>query len=238
MTPDLAPGFRRRFRVIPGREAVRAEVEDDFHCMRVSVHHSDGVATRIEALMERAPWTTCPGAVRRLQETFTGVALADFAARGEKRENCTHLHDLATLAAAHAFDATPLVYDVVASDPVDGRNEALLRRNGETLLHWMLEGGVVTQPQEIAGLTLDKLGRWIAALPAPLQEAARVLRWGALIAHGRRIPLERQSDATLMPVGNCYTFQPDRRTAARRIGEIRDFSRGSAQPLEPRQAAS
>ena len=65
-----------------------------------------------------------------------------------------------------------------------------------------------------------------------------LMGWGAMIAHGRIIPLERQSDATRMPAGNCYTFQPDRRTAARRIGEIRDFSRGSAQPLEPRQAAS
>jgi len=235
MTPDRAPGFRRRFRVSPGRDVVKAEVEDDFHCMGVTVHHRDGMATQIEAEMQRAPWTTCPGAVRQLQATFTGVALAAFAERGEKRENCTHLHDLATLAAAHAFDASPLVYDVVVSDPVDGRNEALLRRNGETLLHWVLDGGVVTQPQEIAGLTLDKLGRWIALLSPQLQEAARVLRWGAMIAHGRIIPLERQSDATRMPVGNCYTFQLDRRTAARRIGEIRDFSRGSAQPLELRR---
>lgn len=231
MTPDLAPGFRRRFRVSPGREAVRAEVEDDFHCMSVTVQHRDGVATLIEADMERAPWTTCPGAVRQLQSTFTGVALADFAGRGEKRENCTHLHDLATLAATHAFDATPLVYDVVVSDPVDGRNEALVRRNGEELLHWTLDGGVVTQPAEIAGLTLDRLGRWIVSLDPPLAEAARVLRWGAMIAHGRIIPLERQSDATRMPMGSCYTFQPDRRNAARRIGEIRDFSRGSVQPL-------
>jgi hypothetical protein len=217
---------------------VQAEVEDDFHRMSVTLRHRDGVATQIDAVMERAPWTTCPGAVRQLQSTFTGVALADFAERGEKRENCTHLHDLATLAATHAFDATPLVYDVVVSDPVNGRNEALVRRNGETLLHWKLEGGVVTRPAEMAGLTLDRLGRWIASLSPQLQEAARVLRWGAMIAHGRSIPLERQSDATRMPVGNCYTFQPDRRNAARRIGEIRDFSRGSAQPLEPRQAAS
>ncbi len=235
---DQVPGFRRRFRVTPGDGSVRAQVEDDFHCMSVIVQHRDGVATRIEGTMERAPWTTCPGAVQRLQETFTGVALDRFADRGEKRENCTHLHDLATLGAVHARDTQPLVYDVVVSDPVDGRNEAVLRRNDRELMHWTLQDGVVTQPVEIAGLTLDKLGSWIGSLSPQLQEGARVLRWGAMIAHGRRIPLERQSDAMRMPVGNCFTFQPDRRTAARRVGEIRDFSRGSAQPLEPRPAVS
>ncbi|WP_324319522.1 DUF2889 domain-containing protein [Povalibacter sp.] len=81
---------------------MQADVEDDFHCMSVTVRHSNGVATQIEAVMQRAPWTTCPGAVRQLQATFSGVALAAFAERGEKRENCTHLHDLATLAATHA----------------------------------------------------------------------------------------------------------------------------------------
>lgn len=233
-----APGFRRRFRVTPGVDAVRTELEDDFHCMNVTVFHRDGVATGIESGMERAPWTTCPGAVERLKKTFTAVALDRFADRGEKRENCTHLHDLATLGAAHAFDAKPLAYDVLVSDPVDGRNAAVLRRNGETVLRWSLVNGRLIEPAEIAGLTLDKLGSWIASLEPQLQEAARVLRWGAMIAHGRAIPLEKQSDARRMPAGNCYTFQPEMQLKAQRIGEIRDFSKGTNQPLEPRRAVS
>ena len=228
---DCAPGFRRRFRVTPGRESVRSEVEDDFHCMSLTVRHHDGVATDIEASVERAPWNTCPGAEKRLQETFDGVALSKFAERGAKRENCTHLHDLATLGAAHAFDAAPLIYDVLVSDPVAGRSEALLRRNGESLLHWVQVEGRLVEPAVIAGLTLDKLGPWIATLEPQLQEAARILRWGAMIAHGRLIPLERQSDALRMPLGNCFTFQPDVRSKAKRVGEIKDFSRGSDRPL-------
>jgi hypothetical protein len=188
--------------------------------------------------MERAPWTTCPGAVDRLRKTFTDVALDRFAERGEKRENCTHLHDLATLGAAHAFDATPLAYDVLVSDPVDGRIDAVLRRNGESVLRWSLLNGRLSEPPEIAGLTLDKLGSWIASLEPQLQEQARVLRWGMMIAHGRAIPLEKQSDAKRMPTGNCFTFQPEMQLKAQRIGEIRDFSRGPDQPLEPRRVAS
>jgi Protein of unknown function (DUF2889) len=233
-----APGFRRRFRVTPGVDSVRVELEDDFHCMNVTVIHRDGVATEIESEMERAPWTTCPGAVERLKKTFTAVALDRFAERGEKRENCTHLHDLATLGAAHAFDAKPLAYEVLVSDPVDGGNDAVLRRNGETVLRWSLLNGRLIDPPEIAGLTLDKLGSWIASLEPQLQEQARVLRWGTMIAHGRAIPLEKQSDARRMPAGNCFTFQPEMQIKAQRIGEMRDFSRGAGQPLESRRATS
>ena len=74
-------------------------------------------------------------------------------------------------------------------------------------------------------------------LPAAVAEvpedgfAARLLRWGAILAHGRQIPLERQSDPRRMPP-NCYTFQPQRLAQVQRIVAIRDFSRGGAQPLE------
>jgi hypothetical protein len=230
-TLDNLPGFRRRFRITPAPGMVRSEVEDDFHCMSVTVHHHDGVTTSIEPVLERAPWSTCPGAVDRLKQTFSGVALAAFAERGEKRANCTHLHDLATLAATHAFDGEPLVYDILVSDPVAGRRDIELRRNGQTVLRWAQVDGRMVEPAELAGLTLDKLSPWIASLDPQRQEAARVLRWGAMIANGRTIPMERQSDASRMPAGNCFTFQPDVKVHARRIVAIRDFSREAAEPL-------
>ena len=231
---DELPGFRRRFRITPGAGWVRAEVEDDYHCMSLTVQHRDGIATTVEPAIQRAPWSTCPGAVEQLKQTFTGVALEGFAERGEKRANCTHLHDLATLGAAHAFDDEPLVYDVLVSDPVDGRRQSELRCNGVARLRLVLVDGQVVDPPEFAGVTLDKLGPWIASLEPRLQEGARVLRWGTMIANGRAIPLERQSDASRMPIGNCFTFQPLMRAAARRIGEIRDFSAGTEQPLQER----
>jgi hypothetical protein len=230
-TIDNLPGFRRRFRITPAPGVVRSEVEDDYHCMSVTIQHRDGVTTSIEPVLERAPWSTCPGAVDRLKETFSGVALAAFAERGEKRENCTHLHDLAILAAAHAFDGEQLVYDILVSDPVAGRRDIELRRNSQTVLRWAQVDGTIVEPAELAGMTLDKLSRWIGSLEPQTQEAARLLRWGAIIAHGRTIPMERQSDASRMPAGNCYTFQPERMVQAKRIGEIRDFSQGAAQPL-------
>lgn len=229
---DNLPGFRRRFRITPAPGVVRSEVEDDFHCMSVTVHHRNGVTTALEPVLSRAPWTTCPGAVDQLKQTFSGVPLAMYVERGEKRENCTHLHDLATLAATHAFDGEQIVYDILVSDPVQGLRSAEIRRNGRALMRWTLAEWRIVDPPELVGVTLDQLNRWIASLDPQQQEAARLLRWGAMIANGRTLPLERQSDAGRMP-SNCYTFQPERKIHAQRIVAIRDFSRGAAQPLQP-----
>lgn len=233
---DALPGFRRRFIVTPAPNRVSSEVEDDYHCMGVTIHHDGVVATKIESAMQRAPWTTCPGAVARLEQTFTGVPLDGFAARGEKQANCTHLHDLAVLAAAHALDSNPLVYDILVSDPSDGRRQAELRRDGTTVLGWAHVDGRIVEPAELAGVALDKLRPWIDTLDPARQEAARLLRWGTILAHGRTVAWERQSDSSRLPVGNCYTFQPERRSLAKRVGLIRDFSQGP-QPLEEHRPA-
>ena len=233
---DTLPGFRRRFIVTPGSDRVSSEVEDDYHCMGVTIHHDGRVATKIESAMQRVPWTTCPGAVAQLEQTFTGVPLDGFAARGEKKANCTHLHDLAVLAAAHASDSSPLVYDLLVSDPIDGHRRAELRRNGAWMLGWTVADGRIVEPEELAGVAFDNMRRWIDSLDAERQEAARLLRWGTILAHGRTVAWERQSDSSRLPVGNCYTFQPERAAIARRVGVIRDFSEGP-QPLEEHRPA-
>jgi hypothetical protein len=234
---DKLPGFRRRFIVTPALQSVHGEVEDDYHCMGVTIHHDGKVATAIEPLMMRAPWTTCPGAVAVLQQTFTGVALQAFADRGEKRANCTHLHDLAVLAAAHAFDGERLIFDILVSDPIEDRRQAELRRNGRSVLSWVHANGQLIEPAELAGVSLDKMRPWIDSLDPERQEAARLLRWGTMVANGRTIPMERQSDASRMRAGSCYTFQLHRMRHAKRIGVIRDFSDGTAHLLERQPAA-
>jgi hypothetical protein len=224
---DQLPGFRRRIRITPRAVSVCSELEDDYHRMSVTLIHDGRTVSRIETSMERVPWTTCPGAADQLQRTFTGVALADFASRGEKRENCTHLHDLAIWAAAHAFDGEPLVYDILVSDPVDDQRRVELRRNGATVLAWSDERNRIVEPAELAGVTLDRLRPWIESLPPEQREGARLLQWGAIIANGRGRSLDKQSDASALGVGRCYTFQAHRVAVAKRISDIRDFSQGT-----------
>jgi hypothetical protein len=222
--------------VTPAAGRVSSEVEDDYHCMGVTIHHDGRVATKVESVMQRVPWTTCPGAVAQLEQTFTGVPLEGFAARGAKKANCTHLHDLAVLAAAHASDNAPLVYDLLVSDPIDGRRRAEIRRNGASLLGWTVADGRIVEPEELAGVAFDNMRRWVDSLDPARQEAARLLRWGTILAHGRTIAWERQSDSSRLPIGNCYTFQPERAAIAKRVGVIRDFSDGP-QPLEEHRPA-
>lgn len=229
---DDLPGFRRRIRIVPEAGMVHAAVEDDFHHMTVTLRHDGARISAVEGRTMRAPWTTCPGAEQVLEETFVDVALAEAGRRGAKQANCTHLHDITVFAAAHAGDAGPLLYDVLVADPVGGRGEAEIRRNGEALLAWTLDDGMtLTEPPELAGKTLFQLRDWIAGLAPDRREAARILQWASLIAHGRQIPLAEQSDATRMPP-NCYTFQPERAPHAARVGEILDFSRMARRPLE------
>jgi hypothetical protein len=235
---DTLPGFRRRLIITPSSDRVVSELEDDYHCMGVTVYHDGGIATAVEPVMARAPWTTCPGAIAVLQQTFIGVALDKFAARGEKRANCTHLHDLAVLAAAHAFDREPLVYDIFASDPVDGRRRSELRRNGTAVLSWTMVEGRFVEPAQLAGVALNNMRSWIDSLERERQEAARLLRWGTMISHGRSLSVDWESGARYTATaGSCYTFQAQRMNEARHIGAIRDFSDGAAQPLEHRPVA-
>jgi hypothetical protein len=86
-TAQHAPGFRRRFRITPTPGSVCSEVEDDFHHMRVTIAHDGVVARTVKASLLRAPWSTCPEAVDKCEQTFTGVELLGFPARRDKAFN-------------------------------------------------------------------------------------------------------------------------------------------------------
>jgi hypothetical protein len=224
------PGFRRRTRVEPVPGAVLAMVEDDIHCMAVVLRHDGDKVVSVEPVTERMPWDTCPGATARLIETFSSLPLDQVTARRDKKQNCTHLHDLAVLAASHAGDASGIVFDIAASDPVGGQRILEIRRNGSLLHRWIEQDGTLVSPDEIVGQTLLTMREWIGSLEGDAQEAARLLQWGSLVAHGRTMPIEDQSLASALPP-NCYTFQPERAAQAKRVGDRFDFSEGTRVPL-------
>ena len=224
------PGFHRRFMIIPRKDEVVAALEDEIHCMAVTLKHDGDRVLSVAAEIDRAPWDTCPGAMAMLRESFAGVSLAHATERGGKRQNCTHLYDLAELAAAHAHDDGPMRYDILVVDPVDGTIVAELRRNGALILVWTIVGNEITAPPELAGASLLGMRDRLAGLAAADREAARILQWASLVAHGRRIPWEYQADAKNMPA-NCYSFQPGRAVVAKRTGVRHDFSAGDREPL-------
>lgn len=225
------PGYRRCILVVPKPGCVTALVEDDIHSMAVRLRHDGTTVVAVEPVIDRMPWNTCPGSAAVLVATFSGVALAEVTLRKNRKSNCTHFHDMAVLAAAHAGDAASTRFDIAVSDPVLGRRELELRRDCEPLLLWVEQDGVLVSPGDLAGRTLFTLRDWIATLPSAEAEAARLLQWGAIVAHGRTMPMEAQNDASRMPA-NCYTFQPERVATARRVGRIIDFSTTPTHPGE------
>lgn len=228
---DTRPGFRRRVEVYVRPSAVAALLEDDIHCLAVILRHDGARVTAVEPDFPRAPWSTCPGATEKLVATFIGLPLAEVTARRDKKQNCTHLHDMAVLAAAHAADPGDFTYDILATDPVAGLRSLELRHNGELLHCWREQDGSLVAPPELAGQQLITLRDWIGGLRGREQEAARLLQWSSLVAHGRTMPLAEQWDATAMPP-SCYTFQPHRAAIAQQLGIRRDFSSGEASPLD------
>lgn len=231
-------GFRRRILIEPGTGQVTAELEDDYHRMVVTLHHGEGFVRRVDSAVKRAPWTSCPGATRQLAETFTGKPLAALARIGEKFENCTHLHDLALFAAAHAGEARPTAYEVSVSDPAAGERTARLARDGREQLVWILAGERFISPPELAGRALGELGGWIAAHDRAEREAVRILRWASILALGRQMEMPSGISATLFPAGTCYTFQEARAAGSTRLpGADRDFSTSGEEPLADRAAA-
>ena len=225
------PAFHRHVLITPGEGWISAWVEDDYHHMGVTLRHDGQTIVGVEADMVRAPWSTCPGAVHQLDATFTRARLSEAAARGEKPLNCTHLHDMAVIAAAHARDVVPTRYEITVTDAVDGVRLGQITRDGVPMLRIVEQANLVEEPTQAAGKTLFQLAEWIASLDEQGREAARLLRWAAIIAHGRAIPMERQSDATRMP-SNCFTFQPGRKEKAQRIGAVLDFSTAERRPLD------
>ena len=230
-----AAGYRRRILIEPAPGRVTAELEDDYHRMVVMLRHRDGIIVETASEMKRAPWTLCPGAMAQSAETFTGVAVADVARRGAKTQNCTHLHDLALFAAAHANDMSRIAYDILVTDPVGGERRARLIRDGATMLDWRLAGDRFLAPPALTGLTLRDLGGWIAGLHHADAEAARILRWAAILAYGRGMDIPAGISATAFPAGSCYNFQAERAPGStRRPGADVDFTAPGAEPLADR----
>ncbi|HEX7821314.1 MAG TPA: DUF2889 domain-containing protein [Sphingobium sp.] len=228
-------GFRRRILIEPATRHVTAELEDDYHRMVVTLHHADGIVSQVDAEMKRAPWTLCPGAIAQLAATFSGEPLADFARRGEKTQNCTHLHDLALFAAAHADRQAATSYEIYVTDAVEKRRSTKLWRNGTLVFDWHLDGDLFRSPGDMAGLNMGELNPWIGTLDPAGKEAARILRWASILALGRGMSIPVGLSATAFPSGSCYNFQPGRASkSTRRPDADVDFSVPGLAPMADR----
>ncbi|MBU6267841.1 MAG: hypothetical protein KGN34_09895 [Sphingomonadales bacterium] len=233
--PPPVPGLWRRIRIVPAAEHVTAGLEDDIHRFHVRLRHADGLVTAVEADAVRHPWTGCLGAPGKLGQDFTGRPLADVA-RTVPGDHCTHLRDLAVLAAAHAADSAETHLDMhVADRDAAGRTTAVLSENGTPMLEWPLAGTMIIAGPH-AGRDLRHLSRWQSDLTPRETELAHALRRAVFVSGARAFdPPPGQTGAELADnrVGACYNFSaPQRHTTTRREGWKGDFHANGGTPLE------
>jgi hypothetical protein len=212
----------------PGCGVISAGLEDDFHHFEIHLAFDDGSITAIAADAMRFPWSTCGGAGDFLAKALVGRSLSAIAAL-DAFTHCTHLYDLAGLAAAHAEDAEPCQFDMFVTDRRDESCSATLKRDGADVLDWSLHGTVIETPENWAGIDLRQLSSLRGQLPPHLVEAAFILRRAIFVSGGRTTPaahsIQRPSDLGPQRQGVCYTYQSKRSGIASRTPHWwRDFS--------------
>jgi len=240
--PYYEGSYRRRIRLVAtAPDTVEGGLEDDFHHFEVTLRHDGIRVVDVDARSVRWPWSTCPAAAGPLRELIGMPLSPRCLAVGEHADphaNCTHMFDLAGLAVAHAYRGLPThaisrrQYDAeVPFGAVEGAPTRVeLRRDGEPVLTWTLQGRGIIDPSQFSGAPWHGgFFRWAdRTLPVEAAEAAIVLRRACEIGMGRGMDLDdiaRAEELGDFMDGVCYTMQPGViGGAVRNKGTIRDFS--------------
>jgi len=222
-------GLRRSQLIVPRPDRVDAAVEDDIHHFRVTLHHDGAVVSRIEAgAVERWPWSTCPAAADHLAQRLTGASLEALAAVDPPQAHCTHMHELALLAASHAGDAAPTLYTSFIADPVDGTQEAEVWVNGELALALTVRGSLIVAGGALTGRDFRQYRQWEGEVPTDQRRVVKVMRRVVQITGGRpfNYAATPSADYVVQSTGACFTFQPERAATSLVTVEKREFSFG------------
>jgi hypothetical protein len=237
--------FRRRLHWQAGAGEVRVALEDSNHGFRLRLQHDGRCITAVSAEPLRHPFTTCPEAVASLQR-IVGLPLADVAAQREhlpQADNCTHLVDMALLAAAHAAHAADIgqarSFDIAVADEHEGITQARIECDGQPVHDWAIRAHTLESPAGLAGRPVMRgFYAWATQVftDMPL-EAAQALQRGYFVAQSRRWntqPIEAHPASTDgIPVGACYSYNTGAVERALRIqGSVRDYTQSSERLLQ------
>ena len=156
------------------------------------------------------------------------------------REHCTHLFDLAGLAATHAYRGDTIrEYDISVPDSDNESTELLLRRDGSEFIRMGLLADVITHPEPYCVQSIEHgFSSWVQQNIANLEdrEAILVLQRARFVSTVRKQAAQVQATKTAwrhVPVGVCYSYHSDRIDRARRMpNSIRDFTSAEASLLK------
>jgi hypothetical protein len=228
------PGlYRRRIRIRTSPGQARADLEDDPHRYGVVVRHDGAVITGVEGSALRTPWDLCREAPALL-DRLAGMPLSPdpqaVFRHTDGRAQCTHLFDLAGLAAAHAargIERREYDIDVPCIEPHALRT-ARLRVDGHELMRWTLDRTRVVAPAAFAGQDLRSMMGWAKQrfVDRDTLEAVMVLRRALFVSGNRMYDMDAlpRADSTGHVSGVCYVFRDGVAERARReLGSTLDF---------------
>jgi len=250
--PAAASSLYRRLIDIDASKAgeVTVWMEDNFHHFGLRLGHAGGKVVRVDAIARRTPWSTCAAAAIKLQALLGQNLVSRASAIGDllrMRMQCTHMFDLAGLAMAAAANRTGRrLYQATVTlrqplpargAPHTGRCVAVLCRDGEEVLRWVVEDEAILSPGPRS--LLGGFRAWTETLPTQEAEDALVLRRAVDVSGGLSVDLDSiNSPLDLDLPAVCHSYQPEQAVLARRHkGMSRDFTSGFENMLADRRFA-
>ena len=233
--PHFGSGaLRRRVRLIARTGVVQCGVEDAYHSFRLSLHHDGRRVTEIRPTFLRVPLSTCPSADVPLRG-FVGLALdtpwRTLVAKENPRAHCTHLHDLAMLAMAHAQRGGTRTYDIAVPDEHPEPVWSTVHRDGVEVLRWRTWRGKILAPTELEGRPLLRgFSAWAnTTFSGDQLEAALVMHKGYFVSRARSWDVEAGAGLPIasheMMRGACHSYsEPQMSRAIRNRGTTIDTS--------------
>lgn len=220
---DMAEsGMHRIVRIAVRPGMARAIIIDDFHHFRIGLRHDGQAVTALCSRAVRYPYSLCPASGEAL-DALVGLPLSrrifDVSAAINARQQCTHQFDLAAQLVTAAARGQARGYDILVTDPHEGRCTARLTRDDGFAMGWAIEGMAIIGPDNHAGVALDQgFTAWAASLPdEDSAEAALALRRAHMVLRGRT-RLEELNRRLFAPTrGSCYVMQPERAMLSERI---------------------
>ncbi len=242
--------FRRHIRITTTPTEAHADVEDDFHRFGVDIVHDGAKLVQVMGRELRTPWNTCRHAGGMLK-VLNGASLrdnpTDFSRQQDSRLHCTHMYELVALASGLILrQVSRRDYETEAPYPIGAETHAVLRRDGEEYLHWIVsrdptvpkddfatayKSDTIISPTPFAGQRVTMLMPWAKDnLDADMYEATYVLRRAVGLSTARFLDLDTPEYAhpkgmIAQKSGDCFTFQPENAETTRRmVGSTLDFT--------------
>lgn len=211
-----------------------AALEDSHHAFSMKLSHDKKNVISLKSRWHRRPFTACMGAVQAI-EAVKGLSLSedilDLPQHIDPRKQCTHIFDTANLAITHSCrDEHFRLYEIEIPDTVDGQQHARLFLNGDCVLDWKLDRGMIVAPEKFRGVKTHKgLTSWaVKNLPKEKLEAVMVLQRGIFLSRGNGVDLTSLIGKAQHLSGPsnavCYASQPERLESSVRLGAANDYT--------------